>query len=252
MKKLGLVLSGGGIKGIAHIALLDYLEKLGHKPDIISGTSAGAIVGSFYAAGMKTSEMLEFFRSGPLFNYYSMFTWKPGLLDSSGYLKVYKDYLPATFEELKIPMHICAVNIEKVAIEYFGAGDIYRPLVASCAYPPIFSPLRIKKDLYVDGGIMDNFPIEPLLGKADIILGSYLGRPYISDKKKDLNSTVKIMNYTSTLTMYASVVNKFKLANQTLEYPLYEFGTFNQQDIDKIYNIGMEVCKKELKPEFFI
>ncbi|WP_321978467.1 patatin-like phospholipase family protein, partial [Aureibaculum sp. 2210JD6-5] len=84
-KAIGLVLSGGGVKGMAHIGVIKALKEHGINAEIISGVSAGALVGALYANGLDESDMLHFFRQTPLFKYNFLSINKPGLFDTEKY-----------------------------------------------------------------------------------------------------------------------------------------------------------------------
>lgn len=243
--ELGLVLSGGSIRGIAHIGFLDRLSELKAYPDIIAGSSAGALVGAFFASGMSSKDMLAFFKSTPLFQYKTINPRKPGIFDTEKYIQVFKDFLPPTFEDLSFPLVVCAVNAESGEAEYFSSGELYRPLLASCSIPFIFAPMKINDALYIDGGVIDNYPIEQLEGKCDTILGSYVGNPG-KVTKKQINTVIKISNRANHLLMYSAVRHKLNRADLTLEHPLHDFGLFEQKKIDEIYQVGYQYSLRNL------
>ncbi|GLR17050.1 patatin-like phospholipase family protein [Portibacter lacus] len=248
---LGVVLSGGSVRGSAHVGFLERLKEIGKTPDIISGASAGAMIGAFYAAGKTSDEIMEFFRNTPLFRYNSFNPLKPGIFDTEKYKSIFRDFIPETFEELNIPLVIATTNLEKGEAEYFSSGDLYTPLLASCAIPFVFAPIEINGYLHVDGGVLDNFPVEQLVGKCDHIIGSFLGctRPV---ERKDVNSKLKITSRSNELLMYAASKLKFSLTDQTLEHPLQDYGYFDQKKMDEICKIGYDFCLKELHADLII
>ena len=110
--KIGLVLSGGGAKGFAHIGVLQALNEAGIFPDIISATSAGAIVGVLYADGYKPAEIMKILNSNSMMHYIRPTVPREGLLQISGVVRLLRDNLRAkTFKELKIPMFITATDL---------------------------------------------------------------------------------------------------------------------------------------------
>ena len=173
--KLGLVFSGGGVRALAHAGLLKALEEKGLRPSIISGTSGGALIGALYACGVKPDDMMRFFKETPLFKW-SMITFKKvGLVDSAKYAKFFKKELQYhTFEELQLPLIVTATNLLNGKLQYFSKGELIQPIIASAALPPYFSPVRIGESLYCDGGLLDNFPIEPIRKQCDKIIGSFM------------------------------------------------------------------------------
>ena len=245
---LGVVLSGGSVRGAAHVGFLQRLKELGYKPDIISGSSAGAMVGAFYAAGKSTEEIMDFFTNTSLFRYNSINPLTPGIFDTAKYESIFKDFLPPRFEDLETPLIIATTNIEKGDPQYFSSGDLYKPLLASCAIPVVFAPVEIEGCLYVDGGVLDNFPVEQLIGKCEKIIGSFLGSPGAVDRK-NVNSKMKITSRANELLMYAASRLKFPMTDCTIEHPLMQFGYFDQKKMNDIYQVGYEFCLKELKPD---
>lgn len=127
---INLVLSGGGVKGVAHLTLLEYLEELGVTINAISGSSAGALVGALYCSGLSTKEILAFFKTTPIFRYTWLNQRKAGIFDSEKYAVILVNKIKHQFEDLHIPLTITATNIEKNKAVYFEKGDIVRPLLA--------------------------------------------------------------------------------------------------------------------------
>jgi len=156
---IGLALSGGAARGIAHIGVLQYLEERGVKPCCIAGTSAGSIVGALYCSGKSVEELTHIA---------SVMSWKDliriaiprkGLIKSSLLHKSLVEYIgDITFEELKIPLIINAVDLLEGEEVLFEEGPVIDAVTASCAIPGIFSPVRLEKRLLVDGGLLDNVP----------------------------------------------------------------------------------------------
>jgi NTE family protein len=170
--KYGLVLSGGGVGGIAHIGVIKALEEHGIRPSIISGASAGAIVGAFYAAGYSTNEILEFFQTTSLFSIKNYAVRKAGFVDTNKFYNIFKQYFPEdSFEALKKKLYISTTNIISGKTKFFHEGLLIHPLLASAAVPGVFSPMIIENELYADGGITNNFPTEPLMTDCDKIIG---------------------------------------------------------------------------------
>ncbi|MEM1216182.1 MAG: patatin-like phospholipase family protein, partial [Bacteroidota bacterium] len=158
---INLVLGGGGMKGVAHVALLEYLEENQVPICSISGSSVGALVGAMYASGQRPADILYFFRDTPLFRYSWLNPIKGGLFDSDRYLDILKTYVFSDFADLEIPLYVVATNLHQGCPVYFREGDLYQTLLASCAVPGVFCPIEIAGELYSDGAIMDNFPLAP-------------------------------------------------------------------------------------------
>ena len=171
--KLGIVLSGGGSRGLAHAGVLRALAENGIEPDCIAGTSAGALVGALHASGRDSAEILEFFDDVHPFRFSRLALNKPGVIDSEKLVGSFEQWFPDdSFEALRKPLFVTGTDLVSGRLEVWSSGALVRPLLASSAVPFVISPTRVDDRLYVDGGIVNNFPVEPLFGLCDTILGS--------------------------------------------------------------------------------
>jgi NTE family protein len=242
INEASLVLSGGGVKGVAHIALLEFLEEKEIEVKSISASSSGALVGALYCSGLQPSAILDFFKTTPVFKYTWVNPLKYGIFDSERYAIILEEKIKHFFEDLYIPLTITATNIEKNKPVYFDKGPITKPLLGSCAFPAVFSPVTINGELYSDGGVMDNFPVLPLLDQNYPILGSYVNTP-TSKKPKDLNSILKVTNHANTLLLEAANTYKFNHTLHTFKFPVGHYGAFDSKKIDEIYLIAKDYLK---------
>ncbi len=170
--KTGLVLSGGGARGFAHLGVIKALQELGLKPDMISGTSAGALIGAFIAAGHSTDFILDTIVKLGIRNHLKLAFNRFGLFTMEKVEKVFLEYIPHnSFEELKIPLVVCATDIKRGEAVYYSSGELAKPVVASCSIPGIFEPVHFDNRTLIDGGVMNNLPVEPLEGKCDLLIG---------------------------------------------------------------------------------
>src|SRR5688572_8579440 len=134
--KIGLALSGGGARGIAHIGVIKAMEELGVKPDVISGTSAGSIVAVLYANGMKPDEIFEVVNHLSIFRSVKMAWAWSGLLKMEGLHALLTKHIPDnTFESLKIPLTVAATEIRLGEIRYFSSGELAPAVTSSCSIP---------------------------------------------------------------------------------------------------------------------
>ncbi len=247
MTEVSLVLSGGGIRGVAHIGLLAAMQDHGINVNAISGSSAGALVGALYSSGLSVNEMLDFFRNSTLFNVLNLAVTKPGILDSARYRKLMGSVVKAEFGSLNIPLTICTTNLQTGEPVYFDKGDLITPLLASCAVPPLFSPVEIDGVVHSDGGIADNFPIDPLLIKEHgTIWGSYVIKPQHVDKD-ELSSMLKVSFRTSLTLMFQGNKHKFVAAKQMFFPNMHSVAPFSTSDTDKAFNIGYATAKNALE-----
>ena len=172
--KIGLVLSGGGARGVAHIGVLKALDEMGVTFSIMSGTSAGSIVAALYAYGYTPDEIFELTKNLSIYKSVSpAWTWA-GLLKMDGLESLLRKSIPENnFSALKIPLVVAATEIRKGVIHYFTEGELIPAIISSCSIPAIFNPVSFNGGLYVDGGLCDNLPVLPIRDRCDFIVGSH-------------------------------------------------------------------------------
>lgn len=238
-KSVGLVLSGGGVRGMAHIGLIKALNEAEVTCSQVSGSSVGALVGALYAGGYSPEEMLEFFKQTPLFKYNFFTLNKPGLFDTEKYYPVLRKYLPRdSFKALTKKLYVTVTNLYTGDEEVFSEGALILPLLASAALPPVFSPVRIGESLYADGGIMNNFPVEPIRSKSAFIIGSNVSvvTPLTG---KAISSSMQLAQRTTSLMVYA--INRKKLAECDFLFQpegLDNIGVFDKKGMEKAFEMG--------------
>lgn len=250
-KTIGLVLSGGGVRGMAHIGLIQAMKEFGISANIVSGSSVGALVGALYANGNTVEDMLAFFKETPLFKYNFLTLTKSGFIDTDRYVEIFKGYFPEdSFDALEREFHVVATNLQKAEQRFFSKGELIRPLLASAALPPLFSPLELNGELYADGGIMNNFPLEPVKKKTDFIIGSNVS--IVGDlQQKDLKNSLQLASRVTGLMIYA--INQQKLAACDLMMApetLESIGVLDRKGMEKAYNIGYENATTILEEAF--
>lgn len=172
--KIGIALSGGGARGVAHIGILKALDEMGVKISVISGTSAGSIVGCLYAYGYTPDQIFEIIKNLSVFkSVRPAWTWS-GLLTMDGLKELLLKNIPENdFGALKIPLTVAATEIRKGHIHYFSEGELIPAIVSSCSIPAIFNPVSFNGGMYVDGGLLDNLPAKPIKDQCDLLIGSH-------------------------------------------------------------------------------
>lgn len=206
-QKRGLVLSGGGHRGVAHVGAIKAFEEAGLPITAVSGTSAGAIVGALYAAGKSTDQMVSFFKNVKLFSWSRYARKKPGFIDTESFRDFMLTYFPKDdFSSLNKNLYVTATNLISGSIKVFQKGELIRALMASASFPGIFTPVRIERSLYADGGILDNFPIEPLKPKCDVIYGVDVS-PMKKMQLTDFKSSFSVMERAYYLSVYKNSTN---------------------------------------------
>ena len=251
LKSIGLVLSGGGVRGMAHIGLIRALQEFGISANVVSGSSVGALVGALYANGNSVEEMLSFFKETPLFKYNFFTILKPGFLDTDRYFSIFKGYFPEdNFEALERKLSVVATNLQKGEQEFFNKGQLIRPLLASAALPPVFSPVDLNGQLYADGGIMNNFPLEPVHGEVDFVIGSNVS--IVGQlNKNSLKNSFQITGRVTGLMIYAINQKKLEACDLLLEFKALEnIGVLDRKGIEKAYLVGYEHAQNVLTKAF--
>lgn len=241
----GFVLSGGAARGFAHVGVIKALEEHGIYPDVISGVSAGAIVGAMYADGYSTDEMFDIFSKKRLWEFTRLVVPKHGLLDISGLRHVLEQSLRSKrIEDLKKPLYITATNFKTGVAEYFSKGNLVDAIVASSSIPVLFKPAEIEENIYVDGGIIDNFPIEPIRKKCHHLVGIHVNPIGKEDVKTGLLSI-------AIRTFHLSVAAELEKKITALDYffepqELRKYGIMDISKAQEMCDIGYESAKKVL------
>lgn len=172
-KKVSLVLSGGGARGIAHIGVIEELEKEGFEIFSVSGTSMGALIGGVYALGKMEACKNWLFTLDKIkvFNLVDFTLSTQGLVKGDKVLNKMKYFIPdANIEDLPIFYTAVAadiINKEEVA---FTRGSVFEAIRASMAIPTVFTPVKTETGLLVDGGVLNNIPVNHALRRPDDLL----------------------------------------------------------------------------------
>ena len=268
--KIGLVLSGGGAKGFAHIGVLKILEKAGVKIDFIGGTSMGAVVGGLYASGYNATQIDSIFsntdfdqliqdyipRSSKSFFEkrndemyaitlpFNKFKVGVPLAFSRGMYNycllsrlTHKVRFVRDFDKLPIPFFCIATDIEKGEQVLLKNGYLAQAIFASSAFPSLYSPVEIDGKLMIDGGVINNYPVEEIrkMG-ADIVIGVD-----VQDGLKDrssLNDASKILVQIANIDMIKDMDKKIKLTDIYIKPKVSEFGVISFDDGKEIQAKG--------------
>lgn len=240
--KIGIALSGGGVKGFAHLGVLKALEEKGIEADVLAGVSAGAIVGSFIAAGKKPSEVMKLINESDFFDFAKLSLPNRGIFTLDNMTENLKKSLGIkSFEELKIPFYVGAANIERARMEYFDKGDLIKIIQASASIPVLFSPVEINGELYVDGGLFENLPVNPLLDKCDILIAVNV-MPVNLNGKLDSITDIAVRTF-----QLKTIVNAEELkakADIFIEPTgIEKYNILNTKYSQELYNLGYNYCK---------
>ena len=273
--KIGLVLSGGGAKGLAHIGVLKVIDSLGIKIDYIGGTSMGAIVGGLYASGYTAKQLDSIFKtlniddlvqdniprkSKLLFNkrnddiYALSLPFKklkletPNALSKGFYNYNFLSKLTyhvrniRDFKKLPIPFFCMATDIETGEEVVLNKGIFPQALVASSSIPSVFYPIEIEGKLLIDGGVTNNYPVEKLkeLG-AEFIIGVDV-QEELKDRK-DLQGITTIFGQISNFSTQSQMKNKRQLTNVYIKPEIKGYTVLSFENGKKIIENGEYATK---------
>lgn len=234
-KRIGLVLSGGGLRGVGHLGAIRALEEHGYRPSMISGCSAGAIIGALYAAGYTVDDMLAMMHEHELFPATSLRLRMSGLVNTRFLAKIFHDYIPDnTFESLKIPLYVATTDLIAGKTQYLHTGKLDEALLASSGVPMVFPATIINDATYYDGGILDNLPVKPLLKKCDVLIGVHVNAP--DTLVPGQLTPMKTLDRVIHLAIGESVKRNAAKCDLYLEPPeMLKFSMFGKKDILNVY-----------------
>ena len=195
---IGLALGSGGARGLAHIGVIKILEKNNIPIDYIAGTSAGSIVGSFYAKTKNIEEVENYIISKSWWKMVSILvnpSLHQGILGGDKTQAFIEEFLgkDLQYSQLKIPFRAVAVNLKSGKTLSFSEGSVLPTIYASCAIPMIFKPALINNELYIDGGATSPVPVETVkkMG-ADIVIAVNLQKKYSEPDISDSISFLRV------------------------------------------------------------
>lgn len=239
---IGLVLSGGGARGFAHLGAARALYENGMKPDIISGVSAGAIVGSFLAAGLEPQKVFDLLKDQDIMKISHISLPKDGLLKLDGLRKRLEEHIPfRNLEDLPIPLVVAVCNLNKARVEYLKKGPLAETVVASSSIPVLFSPVHLNGSVYVDGGVLDNLPVKPIRNHCDKIIAVNISPVRETDQLENL---FQIAVRTFHVSVDKWTLRWSKKADLLIEPPGVEhFDILRTKRIEELYDISYHYTK---------
>ena len=261
-KNVSLVLSGGGARGIAHIGVIEELEKQGFTIKSISGTSMGALVGGIYAVGkiedyknwIYTLDKLE------VFNLLDFTLSVQGLVKGDGVFNKMREFIPdMNIEDMKINYAATATDLKNNKEVVFTQGSIFNAVRASVSIPTVFTPVETGDSLLVDGGVINNIPISHIKRtKNDILIVVHVNadvpvyKPSLPKKEKEKKHSLykeKIMEFQSHLHKIDPMATNerfgyFNLINRTIAMMTYQLArlTLEKYPPDILINVSRNSC----------
>ena len=158
-RKIALALGGGGARGLAHIGVVRAVEERGYTIEAIAGCSMGGIVGALVGSGLGSRDMVEIVQK-TRFHDILDFGEKGGLIGGKGIERLLADHVRADFADLDIPLRVTAVDVQRGSLVILGTGELVPALRATSALPGILSPVEHLGRVLLDGGLLNNLPID--------------------------------------------------------------------------------------------
>ena len=244
--RIGLALGGGAARGIAHIGVLKYLEERKVKPCCIAGTSAGSIVGAFYCSGMPVEKIGQVISEMSWRDLVRLSLPRKGVIKSSRLLKLVEEHIgDLTFQQLKIPLLINAVDLLSGEEVVISEGSVARAVEASCAIPGIFTPVRLGDHLFVDGGLLDNVPVTLMVDRnIDYIIAVDVGAQKLLQKEP--NTIFEVLIQSFDIVRRHRDMPAHKYADKMIEPDLGDFAIWDTSKADIMIKRGYEAAKETL------
>ena len=237
--KIGIALSGGGTRGMVHVGALQALEENGIFPDVISGTSAGSIVGALYAYGYGPLEILELSKENSFLKMLSLRLPGKGFVKHSFLLKQLQKQLPENnFSQLKKPFYIAISNLNTGLVEIKSEGPLWDYIAASSSVPIIFEPVVIEDEYFVDGGLMKNLPASVLRDKADVVLGVNLV-PQLRVDNSELSGMIGVAVRCFNLAALNNITPELRYCDVVIEpKEIHHYSRYRFSQMKEMYEIG--------------
>lgn len=244
---IGLALSGGAVRGMAHIAVLDILEQEGVPVHAVAGTSAGSIIGALYCAGMPVSEIQRTLLDTKWMDMLKLTVPRTGLISSEGIYRFMENILPVKkFSALPLPFAAVATDLrtgEKVSIT---TGSIARAVQASCSLPVIFTPTEINKKMLVDGGVSSQIPVRTVRDDLGIKKVIAVNVNYKALELEQFDNLIKIAAHLSALWASRNAREEEKLADVIIQVDARGIPLFDLSKSRELLKRGRKAAEEKM------
>lgn len=247
-KEIALVLSGGGVKGFAHLGLLKALEEEGVYPTVVSGTSFGAIIGAYYCASYSADETYNILKSAKFIDPLSVTIKKAGIMNIEKLTEFYaKDFKKDSFDSLDRKLYVTSSIMNTNEPMVHEDGDLIKVVLASACFPGVYAPVDIGGQHHMDGGITCNFPTEPVESLDMPKIGSYVC--FVGPRQsRKINSTLRLLVRSCQMMLWHMSEPKFKKMDfMFCPEELSNIGFFDSRSIKEAYDIGYKHAKERMR-----
>ncbi len=275
-KRIGLALGGGGVRGLAHVGVLEVLDDLGIKPCIISGTSMGAVIGALYASGMSGRTIREriqshavlksdswpdlFKKKSDLLKWVDAFSidlGRGGLINTDKFISyLFSEIGESRFEDLEIPLCVVATDFWAADEVVFESGDLLPAIQASMAVPGVFAPVVINERVLVDGGVVNLLPYDHIIERCDISVAVNVAKARTVEKM-DAPSVMESILGTFEIMQMSSLTERMKRREPDI-YVRPEISDVRMFDFNKIEEVFLqsrpatELMRENLTEKLFL
>ncbi len=241
---LGLALSGGTAKAVAHVGVLKALVEAGISVDFISGTSGGSIVAGLYASGMPMATMESIAKSMSWLKLASIKLSRLGFMSSQRIEEFMKELTgDINFSECKIPFFVVATDLLTGEKYVFKSGNLALAVRASCSIPQIYLPVEINGRYYVDGGLSEYLPVETLEEQGDLfVIGAHLA-PMSENYERPRHILQLIMQITALMARKNYLVSAQR-ADFLIRPDLDGFSAFDFNNSERLIEIGYQLTRE--------
>ena len=244
--KIGIALSGGGVRGISHLGALKALNEVGIFPTKVTGSSAGAIAGAMYCQGYQPEEVLKIIVETNYFKFMRPAISLKGILNIESVGDLFKLYLPHNdFAQLKVPLAVAATDIRKGKVVYFDEGELIKPIMASSCIPGMFEPVQIAGKFFVDGGVLNNLPVEPLEGICDVVIGINCNH---LPEESNIRNMKNLIERAVIMSMNYNVYSRKAKCDYFIEaHGLGKYGVFDIKKAPQLFQAGYQEAMKVIE-----
>lgn len=244
-RRIGLTLSGGGARGFAHVGVVKALEEHNIAPNILSGTSMGAIIGALIAFGYTSSDIEKMALDRTNLRIFNVKGLKFGFSTHNYVRKTLQRLLPSTFEELKIPFFVSVTNLTTARHEVLSSGNLIEAVLASISIPLVFKPVLLNGQYYADGGLVKNLPASVIRNNCDFLIGSHVN--HIPDNFYP-TKTSQLLDRAIRIAIQNTVATEKELCDLVID-PIEcgHFDVLNFKVFDKIVATGYQATLRKIK-----
>lgn len=247
-RKVGIAFSGGGARGFAHAGALEAIEEAGLQPDILAGVSAGSVVATLYAAGLRPRQFLDIFSDQAFTSLARLRPTGGGFFSLEPFGEFIRENLHGyeNLEDLPVPVYLGVTDFTHGVAAEFHTGEISRRVVASCSIPITFRPVEIDGVEYVDGGVLRNHPAWIIRDKCDLLIGINVS-PLLPEK--DENNTIwSVALRTYNIMAKSNQQHDMNLCDVNIApLEIAHYAPFDLKNINNVYMSGYVTARKVLR-----